>query len=799
MSRVIGIAVEGLGLQLVEGGSSRGELNGVMLATSTEGVPSGTGGYDWRAWLVEPSISPPGETRIDWLSQSGGRLAPLSGSPIALHGHDDIATTLLRKESSFVARAASDISDTATSISLDDATLSANAPLYLHEEAVWVQSNDGSGAYTVERGIWGTVARAHSTNTAAYQRPTGWRQRRVILYTYDTDTDTLESRTRGRIYADTGDVIWQDASTVYMQAEQLTAGMKSNPLARRDGALRLNLDPVRYEPDDYDIAIRTTGTEPRLLNGSIHAELETRVKKAPGTSLVFQFRDTIAVVDSDGAFRADPPPLESIDNIDGPLTTDEAANPDKPDLVEIMLVDRDADTQRTNISSTLALGSIGASAHGVAIDDASIYPYHALAIWGAITLSTRADSATPEDFDILKAPHMGADLAYLFSEDIFATLHELIQQTQGEHYLVDHLAELGWGGESIDVLDWGDRWLHAYGFKRAVDKNGKMTVTRLRLPDVDDVDAALSNRLTAISGEDVTQHDGAGQVTDVISATVGELPWRRGRTVKRRATDGQAERNEVMSASSDVDLEFPGISVDKPGKAVAMVLARALAQQVPIPRVRLPVDDWVHDSTSHTDLSLGAPASLDTINFELAWYVRQQGTRVNIDGSKEVAYIGYITGVDPDHKSGKHIVTVMLPSEQVVRLRAPFGKIEGVTESGGKTHLDLGATSNVGAVGNDADEFLRDSTPIGQAQILDKDFTLHESTFLSVDSVSGDELVLDGTFTTTPAAGQYVTIARYGDYSATNLSDNVARIYVFLADDDETLGTSDDDGDLIGM
>lgn len=785
MSRwVVCAHIEGIGPL-----ESAGESGGYMLSTPLpDGFGLTNGGYNWVPWILEDSVSP-GESRIEPFSP-GWRFAPISfelrgGNPPG-YDAEDPGEVLFTKRIRPITRTTAEVLDSDLLIYLEStAGISFGDPLFIGAETVKV-TGVFSTYVIVERGHYGSDAARHSAGANVYDGPPFWEGRRVVQYIYDLDTDTLLPRDRGVLE----DGFSQDKARIDVGAKQLTA-----PIRR----VRLNRTP--HVLSDYRLDVYEDEKKTKSYSGTING---SSLIRKPDSALLS--RMWVRVGDS------------LIGTKDGRTVVHHAmtrnertrlARPSVPaefgedDPVEVFAVHREFDERSLAnsggwYSSTAGLANVPnkltIAGETIDIEDPAEYPHHPLAIAMALLFSTDSVVSDPGRFDTLRGPDFGPALGFLFTDSAILTAHKLIARTRD--YKVDNIV-LGWDLDAFEVLEFVERVLMVpFGFRIGRDLEGRLTIFEFRIPDEDDFAEAAATRIRPIGGANATLYfdDGAGSAVDIISATLGELPFRKGREITLKADTGQPDRPTITKGSADLKLNFSSLSVDSVnadgyGLATDIVLSRAMGTHFALKRLRVRALEPYLEGISYGH---GSWISIDPLPLRDAWMIGPNGKRVRIDPNAE-EWLGQVISVRPDRRRGIVDLELVISGTGIMRKRAPAAV---VNFSSGNL-LSLLNPSPFGAPDWDGLRFR-----IGEkVQFWSQYGAIRDTTPSVIADIADPWIMLD--YMPAISNGDYMRIAHAdtdnsGVGHRTNSSINPLG-YLYMADNSDTLGDAQIAAHIFGL
>lgn len=783
--RILCVHIEGLGK--VDG---TGAANGYLLTTDLpDGFPRDALGYDWRPVL--PQGVDIGETTIEPYSVDY-RFPSWTVSASAGRQQRWLAELLLSKQTNGVTvvnEPAFSSSDSTLTVG-SAGNLTVGDVIYIGAETLYISGISGSDL-TVTRGYYGSIGAEHAEGSTVYTRAPFFEGRLVRVFTYDTEDGALVTRARGLIDGQ----ISMDFADLAIPVRSLVAPLSDARINRFPYSTSNFALMERAVPDDADTHAGAKYFEGTVENGSA-VKKDALANGAPG----FFEIDGDLYAHKFGAlkYRLFVDDIEEINRM--PLGEGKPAQLDA-DPVEVFGVTRRLDLQVLDVySSTLDFSflpssfTVGGASFSLSQVEKNRYRYHPLAVAGALLFSTSRGTTTPEKFDVLSG-NMGADLAFLFDENIFADMHRLILDGLGQQQQIDQFF-IGAGGESVAYMrEIQEKLLAPWGYSFGVTDLGKLTVFRMELVDVDSFAEASQNTLSPIGGKDAVYavDNGQGSVIDAVEAKLGGTPYSKGRAITLKADDGQPDRTLALRSGGRARLDLSTLDArQSAGEATIKVIARALAQHFAVRRLRVRVDD---PQRAGTTLDLGAYCVLDGIQIRDPWLVDEGGTRVRGIG-QGAKWVGQIVSREPVDGFAGAEIEVLIQSDAIVRKRAPSGVV--VSSTTNTVEIEPSTFSG----GSDADQF-----NVGdELKIIEPDGSTRDGSAVSVTGISdgdsdgiNDTLTVSPNWTSAPQAGDYVRLADFGDYDNTTINAYVERVYVYLADSAGTLGTAGETADIYGI
>lgn len=730
MTRWIGVAIEGLGLDTAASG-------GMALIEHVGALPTSSD-YEW----IDALVGSPGalSTRVDPYRGTWST----SSISLKLDRSSRLAALLLYTpaETPYIIGAVSAAS-TSITVNFSLATVAYPADgsvIYVGDEAILLGTRSGAIYTGCTRGHWGTIAAAHDAGDALFaSNPYLYRRRaRVIHHTDGTD-----------------ETIWQGLVEDVRQVGPHIV-LEITSLLAAQARARLNLGAYNYRRSAQLAASVLTWSAPTL-------DRVRRATFATGRYMeAWQVGEEVIVFASQRSGQPEEVPVavEAVgrgvsmgpssraEDLDVQLLADADA------VYRLLCVDRDLDTATgASYSSTSDLP----------------YPYHPVAIALALLVST--GSGVLGSYDVFGS-RWGLGLAYVDQ----ATFAAEIARRPG--LAIDRLV-LGWGGEEVNVAEIiRERLLRPYGYSLTVDAGGRISLLRLRLPDLSLRSSATANALTAYLDRLPEQHMQLTSRTRRVQLDVGGEPYGEGQRVTLELSDRSTRAGRLE--------DVPGLTIDlstvKPERilgsgglteyAQTIIQGLALALDAsPILKIRCP-------SSLDTGLTIGVGtwAVVSDLGVVGAWWIGGDGSAVELDGTT-IASAGLVTSISqPMHSAYMDVELLMLGYRlpDYIHLIAPAGLVSAWDTGTSTITLDDDAFSASDAVTFAAGDELSLWSSAGVRL---------DTATPAILSIAAPDLVLDGGFgATAPSTGDIIRLARSDTYSNTAHVSGVIRPWAYLAD-----------------
>jgi len=352
---------------------------------------------------------------------------------------------------------------------------------------------------------------------------------------------------------------------------------------------------------------------------------------------------------------------------------------------------------------------------------------------------------------------------------------------------VDRLL-LGWDGEPVNVWDTiTSKLLTPYGYFLGTSTEGKLNVNRFELFDVQQF--ANASQITALPNTLKWSSSRASSVQQVVFE-VGAFPWRDPDVLKISAKDGSqfdSLRAGIFGEKRAWSYDFSTKTDERTTRALA--LERINLGFFAMPRLVLKVADFVIDSL---DYDMGATVNVSEIDIKDAWFIDVDGNRVAVGDTTQM--VGQIIGRRVDLQSMTYTLTMLLTNYGLggdyVRWIAPAGVVASSTNNTVTLVAnELNSVSTDAAFFTDGDEiklYSADGVNTGETATITR---------------SGNVLTRSsGTWGANPSAGDIVVLDTYNNYSNTGVisGSGIANVYVYQADAQNDLGSSNDDGHRYG-
>lgn len=728
---------------------------------------------------------------------------------------DKVAELLFYEQKRADAVLQEDVAPSDFTLKLDDSGL-ADTVIYVGEETMALGSATGtSGGVTTyniaTRAAYQSEAQAHTQDANVFTSVPYWGSRRVWLYDLERDPTKSQGfefhqRWIGRI---TGS-FRQDLGRITVPTREVMSGLNNVKRGRASRSFErmgvayyyrdLNQGPSNARPPGPVVAAMP-------YDGSYTPKIR---KPDTFNTVAFQVDDEIVLGSADvdatpeyegtASFNNTPifgknyPTERFGEGKDAKSLEDRKIEPE--DVYEVFVADR------------IYSGATSLTA-GNTQDDLWGYRWHPLAYYGAFHLSEPGTPIAPDSFDVFQADWT-LDLKHLFVDDIVDRLWKLMRETADQE--IDRII-LGENGQTVSLRQFSrEALLRPYGWTEGITNDGLLTVEPLRDADVEFYDTALNNKIRPEPSDLLDLSNGRSQTVDAVEVILGSEFLEDRRSIIVQARDDSSTRAADQAASPDLAYDLSTIDPERGGWARDQVVGKLLQQHFAMPRLRVRVPDHTFQSR---DYGIGTEVALEDLDVEPRWLVDKNGDRVTTIGD-DVQWAGYIVGRQYLPTERAYELELLLSGSSIIRWRAPSGVIESVSGTGTASQsITLGGDSTDSAFGDED----TDNTTVGnvlpdaqrftegdEVRVWKPDGTLWNSEIREIASISSDTVTLDGSFSSAPPAGHILELAYLQTSSGSGYEndglgstfDFVDRAYFYLADQDDTLGTTNIAADEYG-
>lgn len=735
-----------------------------------------------------------------------------AASTFEIRGVDDIATTLrdTAKRASFeltedITASEPEIDTNATSAELNDTVI------YVGGEAIYIKSNSHSsgGTYTdFIRGFWGTQKRPHDNGTNIFEKPPYFHGRTIRLYIYAADQRVdpttseaidLRRRFKGYIRASPG----QDRANIQIEAESSLRGLRGarlnkNPLSKKD----FRSVSASFSAGGVSGTLTLKSDVDKSRVGSDAWKTKWR------SYYQFKNKDISAIFFIDDFLRGPGSGFNPNNNNSNETLQSKPGPVDE--FYELFVVSKQWD--KLKVSTDPNLSSISSA---TAVDLTSSlrdlkplgdqYPYHPVAVVASWILSNDQTSETDDtNFDTLHG-NWSINARQVVSEGFISDCKSLIDNNPQDQ--IPHMV-LGWDGQDVRFWETAKNLLQAFGYYFSVKYDGSLTIKKLNVTDIEFLNRAQNNNVEAVPSNTLQVKDGENEKITEVTGKVGWKPWKEQTQVTVRAVDIANTQPKFAQDTQRADVTFDFFMYDraKKGKVVPREVMQSTVMQLAFknPKVTFRAPDLLDidgdsggaNPSDADNYDLGEPVALKELPLSKSWYVNN-GTRTNFDPG-DTDYMGVIVERTYLPESNSVNLTVLLYSEGIARWRSPSGMVKSVDSTNNEiTLVDQEPLKDADSEFETGDE----------VQIFNKEGELVDSTVNEITGISGETLTLDGWgYGTDPSTGDIVELAFYdtnnsgSGYRNTSVGgfSNVDRVYLLLAEDDQTSGDEDLEADVYG-
>ncbi|MFP4601100.1 MAG: hypothetical protein ACLFVJ_22825 [Persicimonas sp.] len=765
----VGVSIEGIGTDETAGNA------GVVWAT-TEQTPDTTD-YTWTDGLA--GYPSPGKDSAD------PRTAEISlgGFVATLHMRPSIRRVLLARQDQAPHTLQADIDDTDTTVDLGET--GASGAVYIGSETMLITADNGDGTYTVERAFWSSQASKHDAGAVVYTRPPYYRNRLVTFWVHDGETTSQ----RGLGYLD-------DIDT---EAGQTRLVLRvEGPLAALQGVTRMRFNPqmnVTVERIDED---RSKGLRYEWDDTDFESVVAKAFDASGNPDEDWYYSGFDAVLESQGG---DPPNEFPWVQLDGAIWGIGYAGTSITVRRNRGWFDFDLEGNRFETSSAgpvddpvYELGfwyrEQGIAPYPIAdIEQVAENAFQPLIIAGALLCSGDSDTIDPDTLDMVHG-RLGLGVGWLFGQEGIDAFIDLANEDRDVE--IDQLV-LGWDGEPVDVLNTVlFKLLLPYGYWLAPNIEGRLIPRRFDGLTVETLADALDNQIELLydlqSTPTITMSPGYGAILQQYTAEIGKTPVFEGTTVEGNAV-GASARLDKMVPPEKSDLDYHTLETRRSDVVQDIILRQAIFLRGQMPQVTIRANDWELDGL---DYSIGEwatikpPAGSDPVFYD------EEGEDVPTADLQDHPYAMLITGCGWNTQTDAYEIDGLLTNytRKPGRYIAPAAVVKSVATVDSKHVITVKTESD----GDDAqDDDISEFSATHPVQLYDTDSALRESTVLTIESITGDDITLSGTFTNTPADGDQIKLAEFDEYDVEDFG--TERGWCYLADSDDTLGSENEEAD----
>lgn len=714
----------------------------------------------------------------------------LSAFTFQANASDLLVELLLYQQVEPVARVDQEMSDSTTSMfTTVDLGVEAGDPIYVGAETVRVVNVVASAAYTIARGQYDTRAQEHPVGRGVNTRVPRWRGRGIELYSRDTSRNPAAT------------LRW---SGFVDRIKRVSNGTKIAITGRNRWAAAIETKSGRasFTARSVRARIREVGDDPArpLLKGSANAPIGIFNSNSPDEAYYAQFGEALVAVRVRDTYEDECfVEFDSRSLLGSTIEYEVEEDPLDADLRPIFLISPIADDQW--IADRDLVSDVGGQPWTPSVLSPAMTPYCYHPYQIAVFLLTggvldASGGLTYYDY----ANQFTLDFRDLLGDDFVERVADLIEATPD--LKVDHFM-MGWGADEADVFSTvSEKLLRPYGAFFGVTQSGLPDIRRfaaMTVADIEEVEAD-SRIIEALPGPWVGDVDPAlEQSIDVVSAVVGELPWRDGRKVEVSAVGAGSGRTRIGDGGR-WELDYSTLSVNKAFEVVENLVRKSTFSAFSFPRIRVRCPDTTMDDL----YDIGGAVRVDTLPVEGAYLLDNTGTIIEFlddDIDTQIQFYGIIIERQFFPGPRTYEIVVMLTSWRTapIRFRGPAGVVIGIGSFEGRATIELedDTFSTLANAASDFSEFFGEDGDDGAVtvDICNADLSTKATMPVREFRPSENDIVL--TIASTPAvAGEVIRLSSYD--SGMTLPETGLVIYNFLADANEVLGDDDDPGHEYG-
>lgn len=832
-----------LGFRVIGLGTDVNQTDGTIWYRGPQGIS--TGNYDWKRVLVEAPSENESSVELPKGTLNLSALTPL------LTMTQDVTQTFMSRQTQPDHFLHQDLNVGDTTMDLGSGGIFASLPtdVYIDNETIRVDSDDGGGTYSITRGLWGSTEALHAgasspagpepatpdARAGVFDRPPSYRFRLVVFQSFAPDGNlydrwwgylddrvTQKSGTRLRLKCEEAHRLFDDMET-NQDAPELTPRDFSEGRALSgfhvgdSGSFRTieeytpriakqkdasgDSSNIWYNNKSDSSNATSYGDEQSFRNsfGMMYCSWKMKENKETGDNAPSNMKPAIASA-TQTMNHAHFPKIDgnSDENWGGrEIGAEYAGNPyifdsdwappyEKMKVHEVGVWEREEEVCPYPI-----------------IDAEQVVPepFHVAFIAGILLFSNNEPQIDPGELNFLNG-NVGMDASFIFGSQGKQSFIDAVKEDAsitggGADHLVDQLV-LGYNGEAIEPMNIVLNLLTTHGYFLGKSNTGYLELGRFDRLKASDMDAALNNDLEPVfdaGGNPEWEWDPDGTLnTYVVKGQVGETPLHDGYSI----TNIQLEAgNQLKRFQNPKEFEYSlsHKKDSKEGRSQARSLLQRQAEiihaQMPTVRMKAKGDPL---SDPNLNFSIGAYGNItipSDVTPPITYDEKGEGLHPR-DATRQAKFVGIVFGRTWDPETNSYVLDIMLTNYGIGigRKRAPAAVVSSYDSI-----TDIITTQSASADPFDTGQAgAQDFTEGQQIKLLDNTLSPIDNTSApEINNISGQHITLSGGFTTDPSTGDIITLADYDEFTFT--SSEGFREWAFLADASDKLGSSDDNPD----
>lgn len=723
--------------------------------------------------VLDPSELSVSRTSIDQFTATSS----YSGIDVSLRNDYSVAPELLTTADRFAARLTEDLdASLAPTLECSRTDLS-DTVIWMGGETLLLGGHLGGGTYQIVRGLYGSRPQAHQAGTYIYTTPSEFDGRAVELWvaipTYRTAGTgeiayTCERRALGAI---TGG-LRQDKATIPIEVSATLSAYQNAERGRGDRRIGDQRVPmIRYQTFQEEAPALSvndpipTPSGSKIFNDGVrYIEIDDRAYRVTSST------------DGGGEYYVEPgqyrPIFDSIDEGEVQSATEEAARPESL-------------ASSNEIHEVLAWTTGDGGLVSAAFDD--YFDAHPLAWYAALHFSS-PNFYSPAAYDVL-GPGWSLQAEHLYGDGIIDRVTELIEDTPTRQ--IDQIV-LGAGGEPFDLRQWARRnLLRAWGFYEAPREDGSMWLYQVTSMTLDDYQAAQQNSVQATPG-DLWQTGGQEGSISELSVKISDHEYAQRSTTLTITTGspGTTQKDIQSGTGGKATVHAETVATSSIAAYRRRVISQGVLQSLKIPRVGITLEDSRETGGSY---DVGAPIALEGVGTTPDWLVDRSGQRAS--PTSDVQWAGYLAGRLYDPVTQQWDVEILLLGDALTRRRGPTAVVDQAVGAG-EDRIRVKETAFADPDGDLSAFYVGDI--IHFRDYAGRAASTGIWTITDIDE-QNNVIIVDSPISSSKPEGYEVALPAPGAaQGAAQQFSGIARVYVYLADDQGTLDDDDEPADEYG-